>query len=610
MRRAVKGALLALGLTLGGVGATGAWLLGSESGARWALGLVPGLEVEGFSGHLGSQWQAQRVVWRQGEDVVEVTAPRLGWQPGCLLGMTLCIDELAADEVALSFPGEGGSTDDGPVRLPALALPVGIRLGEARLGRLSLDGEALLADLQLRATWLADGLTLERVSLRRDDLALDLQGHLAPSGDWPLEATGTLGLPAPGGQAWSLALHAKGDLQGQLTVQADSTGYLQGRLDGELQPLADHLPASATLKVDAFKASAGLPDTLQLQRLTLQARGDLAQGYAVEGHASLPGEGGDVRLDLAGRVDAKGADLKQLALVAAPEQTLDLNGRIDWQQALALDARIAWREFPWRRLYPAIDEPPVSLQRLDGQVQYLDGHYHGQFDAALKGPAGDFTLASPLKGDLGQVELADLRLAAGQGKAQGRVQVGFANAVDWDAQLALKDLDPAYWVAELPGRLAGNLASQGRMADRLALTADLDLSRASCAASPPCSWPRPVAKGSAGRWSRSRHAWATTASTARAAWMSASMAAWTSPSIGLASSGLVCSAASRGASTSPAASMHPRGNWPSMASGSASVPSACVNCASRPGWMPGRTAPCNSLPTTSNPASVPWVTCA
>ncbi|MGC8115946.1 translocation/assembly module TamB domain-containing protein [Metapseudomonas otitidis] len=475
MRRVVKGVLLALGFTLGGVGATGAWLLGSESGARWALGLVPGLAVEGFSGHLGGQWQAQRVVWRQGESVVAITAPRLDWQPGCLLGMTLCIDQLAADEVALSFPEEGGSTDEGPVRLPALALPVGIRLGEARLGRLSLDGDALLADLQLRATWLADGLTLERVSLRRDDLALDLQGHLAPSGDWPLEATGTLGLPAPGGQAWSLALHAKGDLQGQLTVQADSTGYLQGRLEGELQPLADHLPASATLKVDAFKASADLPDTLQLQRLTLQARGDLAQGYAVEGHASLPGEGGDVRLDLAGRVDAKGADLKRLALMAAPEQTLDLNGRIDWQQALALDARIAWRDFPWHRLYPAIDEPPVSLQRLDGQVQYLDGHYHGQFDAALKGPAGDFTLASPLKGDQGQVELADLRLTAGQGKAQGRVQVGFASSVDWDAQLALKDLDPAYWVAELPGRLAGNLASQGRLADRLALTADLDL---------------------------------------------------------------------------------------------------------------------------------------
>ncbi|WP_165665896.1 translocation/assembly module TamB domain-containing protein [Metapseudomonas otitidis] len=475
MRRVVKGALLALGLTLAGVGAIGAWLLGSEGGARWALGLVPGLEVEGFSGHLGGQWQAQRVVWRQGESSVAITAPRLDWQPGCLLGMTLCIDQLAADEVALSFPGEGGSTDDGPVRLLALALPVGIRLGEARLGRLSLDGEALLADLQLRATWLADGLTLERVSLRRDDLALELQGHLTPSGDWPLEATGTLALSAPGSQAWSLALHAKGDLQGQLTVQADSTGYLQGRLEGELQPLADHLPASATLKVDAFKPSADLPDTLQLRQLTLQAQGDLAQGYAVKGHANLPGEGGDVRLDLAGRVDAKGADLKQLALMAAPEQTLDLNGRIDWQQALALDARIAWRDFPWRRLYPAIDEPPVSLQRLDGQVQYLDGRYHGQLDAALKGPAGDFTLASPLKGDLGQVELADLRLAAGQGKAQGRVQVGFANGVDWDAQLALKDLDPAYWVAELPGRLAGNLASQGRMADRLALMADLDL---------------------------------------------------------------------------------------------------------------------------------------
>ncbi|MDV3444006.1 hypothetical protein R0G64_32220, partial [Pseudomonas otitidis] len=61
--------------------------------------------------------------------------------PGCLLGMTLCIDELAADEVALSFPGEGGSTDEGPVRQPGGAQ---LEIGQQRL---AIQAEAPQAGL-------------------------------------------------------------------------------------------------------------------------------------------------------------------------------------------------------------------------------------------------------------------------------------------------------------------------------------------------------------------------------------------------------------------------------------------------------------------------------
>ncbi|WP_410969633.1 hypothetical protein, partial [Salmonella sp. SAL4450] len=88
-------------------------------------------------------------------------------------------------------------------------------------------------------------------------------------------------------------------------------------------------------------------------------------------------------------------------------------------------------------------------------VHYQDQRYLGNFSAAASGPAGDFTLASPVSGDLVQLNLPSLQLRAGQGQAEGRVTLRFDNGVAWDTALQLSELNPAYWVAELPGSLAG-----------------------------------------------------------------------------------------------------------------------------------------------------------
>ncbi|NQD94722.1 translocation/assembly module TamB, partial [Pseudomonas sp. CrR25] len=142
----------------------------------------------------------------------------------------------------------------------------------------------------------------------------------------------------------------------------------------------------------------------------------------------------------------------------------------------SLDSRFDWQDFPWRRLYPGVEEPPVALRRLRGELAYRSGNYLGHFAAELQGPAGAFALQSPLSGDWQQLFLPELQLSAGQGRADGQLTLGFANGLRWDAQLHLRDLDPAYWLAELPGRLDGPLRSQGQLqAQRLALQADIDL---------------------------------------------------------------------------------------------------------------------------------------
>jgi translocation and assembly module TamB len=451
-------------------------VLGTQAGSRWALGRVPGLSVEHFQGRLGGQWSADHLLWAQDGSRVELDAPAFDWSPECLLRMTLCINRLDVEQIRLDV---APSTEEssGPIQLPDLKLPVSIQLGDVRVGSLLFNGSEQLKGLQLAAHWTAAGMQIDAVHLQRDGLVLDLNGLLQPSGDWPLTANGNLSLPyAPGGAPWTVALKVEGDLLKTLKLDADSSGYLPAKLLGELQPLADDLPAQVHITADGFKPSADLPDTLQLNQLDLTAKGDLRSGYQLLGKAVLPAEKGPVDLLLQGKVDAKGAQIAGLDLNAGEQQSLKLTAQLDWQQGFSADAKIDWLDFPWHRLYPLIDQPQVVVRTFNGEVSYKDGNYLGNLKADLDGPAGKFNVVTPFSGDLTQIFLPELKLTAGQGKAEGHLNLKFADGIAWDTALDLSALNPAYWVAQLPGTLAGPLRSQGEFKnEQLKLNADLDL---------------------------------------------------------------------------------------------------------------------------------------
>jgi autotransporter translocation and assembly factor TamB len=455
----------------------GLWtLLGTPAGSRWVLGQVPGLSVENFQGRLGGGWSADHLLWQQDSSRVELTAPAVDWSPACLLRMTLCINRLDVEQVSLQFP-PGTEDSGGPIQLPDLKLPLSIQLGDVRVGSLLFNGSEELKGLQLAAHWTAAGMQIDSVRLERDALVLDLAGLLQPTGDWPLTASGNLSLPyAPGGAPWTVALKVDGDLLKTLKLDADSRGYLPARLSGELQPLADNLPAELRITADSFKPSADLPDTLQLNQLDLTAKGDLKNGYQVLGKAVLPAQKGPVDLLLQGKVDARGAQIAGLELTAGDRQSLRLSAELDWQQGFSAEAKIAWLDFPWHRLYPVIDEPRWFCVLSTARSPYKDGNYLGNLKADLDGPAGKFNVVTPFSGDLKQIFLPELKLSAGQGKAEGHLNLQFADGIAWDTALDLSALNPAYWVAELPGTLAGPLRSKGEFKnEQLKLSADLDL---------------------------------------------------------------------------------------------------------------------------------------
>ena len=450
-------------------------MLGTQTGSRWVLGQVPGLQVDNFAGRLGGQWGADHLLWEQGTSRVEVDRPIFAWSPGCLTRMTLCIDQLQAEKVSLQFPPSEDSSS-GPISLPELKLPLAIEVGVIKVGNVLFNGIEQLKGMQMSAQWTAKGLQIDSVKVEREDLNVELSGLLQPNGDWPLTLQGNVSLPAPGDKPLAVALKVEGNLRTTLNLAADTSGYLTAHLTGEIQPLADNLPAQLKITAEPFKASPDLPDTLVLNQLLLTAKGDLKDGYELNGSATLPAEQEPVSLLLKGRVDAKGAQIAALDLTANPKQHLKLSGQVDWQEGLSAEAKIDWLEFPWHNLYPVIDKPDVDVRTFVGEVSYRDGNYLGNFQANLDGPAGKFSLSSPFSGDLGKIFLPQLKLGAGQGKAEGHVNVQFADGVAWDTALDLSAINPAYWVAELPGTLAGPLRSKGSFkSERLELDANLDL---------------------------------------------------------------------------------------------------------------------------------------
>ena len=172
------------------------------------------------------------------------------------------------------------------------------------------------------------------------------------------------------------------------------------------------------------------PKPLRVHELELTS-GNMGDGYRLLGTGRLPGEGGAVRPALEGVVNPSGAQISVLELDAGQQRRVRLSGDVAGRTARR-QRRAGVARLSWRRLYPEIEEPPVTLRELNAQVQYDNGNYLGN-RLVHDRPAGDFTLASPVSGNLEAVHLPQLSLRAGQGSASGSLSVGFADGIDWSA---------------------------------------------------------------------------------------------------------------------------------------------------------------------------------
>lgn len=452
-------------------------LLFTESGSRRVLEWVPGLSIEQYQGTLLGQWQAGRLLWQDEETRVELVQPRMVLDAGCFWRGTVCLERLQVERVALELSEIEDSSDEpaADVELPDVSLPVSVQIGQLSIGELHLNGEPLLRDLNLSARAAGNELQLEQLSLAYDDYQAGLSGRLQLEQSWPLELELQAGgrLPELGEQ--SIQLKLTGALQEEVQLQGALQGALTGRLQVRAQPLRAALPARLELLLERLELAQVLPEGLAVERAELSADGSLEQGFAWQLASDLRAQQQQFALAGAGRADTAGAQIKQLRLAHAQQGHVELQGRAGWEDSLSASARIVIERFPWQ-YFAGMDEAPVQVDTARLALDYADDRYQGSVQGELRGPAGDFAIDSRLQGDAGQVRVEPLQVTAGQGRILGVLTAAWQDAVSWEAALDIEQLDPAYWLADLPGELGGHLRSTGQLKDeQLQLDADLQL---------------------------------------------------------------------------------------------------------------------------------------
>ena len=458
--------------------------LRSETGTAWVIEQVPGLRTEAAEGSMLGQWRADGLVW-QGYGVgVQVSEPEIDWSPSCLLELTVCLDTLKAASIAVTVQESPDQADQprGDIQLPSVNLPLGVNIREVRLGALTVNDNLVWNRVELDSRASGATLNIDHLLYERGDILVTANGRAEMRRDWPLTLSVNVTLPPPSGDDWQIALDLSGSAR-DLRLAGASSGYLDARLEGELDPLDVDLPATLKLQSPEFRPHSAVPETLTLDQWRLELDGSLARGFDTRTRAMLPASTGPVEASVQGLVTLQGASGVEVTMIARDREgnfdgRFGASGKVSWRDGIDASADITLEEFPWYGLIPGLEPPPVVLKRLDGQVQYGNGRYQAALDASVAGPLGEAELTSRLIGDLQSVSLSQLDMTTGAGALSGQAELVFSGPLSWEAQFELDRFNPGFWVPQLEARLNGTAATRGQLREGALpeLFADLDLS--------------------------------------------------------------------------------------------------------------------------------------
>jgi len=173
------------------------------------------------------------------------------------------------------------------------------------------------------------------------------------------------------------------------------------------------------------------------------------------------------QLRLAARGDAERLHIASLRLVGR-EIDATLAGEIGLQAAADSDLDLQWT------YTPDSEENLTTSGRLAAQGRLRDYRMHAQVGVAGGGiPAGDWTLSGT--GDLRHLSIARLSGRTLDGTVEGTGSLTWSPALQWEANLAVKDLNPGRHWGDWPGQLSGRVNTSGETSGetwRLALAVE------------------------------------------------------------------------------------------------------------------------------------------
>ena len=342
------------------------WLLNSESGMRWvyqqALPHLPdSLSVTGLSGTLTGPLTAEVIRYQDQGQTLDASQVMLNWNPWSLLRANIDISELQVQALDIVLPADTGAngTEDKPVPLPQIELPLGVSLSRAEINAISVTrgGDSYQIE-QIRASVAlqADEFVLEDLEIDSDQLKLSLQGRLYPVADYAHEFKLRWRAILPSGAGVEAEGALIGDLRSTRLTQSVQ-GALQMEMSLELRQVLTQPTWRSELEVSAIDSKLLEPRLPPLQgKLKLSASGDTATARfsglldaettefgAFEANFKLSSLEGE-RLFEGIRIDA--------LEIGAPQGRLSANGQLDWSPALRWEADISASEIDPATLFP------------------------------------------------------------------------------------------------------------------------------------------------------------------------------------------------------------------------------------------------------------------
>lgn len=467
-----------------------AWLLGSESGARFALArALAALPADSLS------WQAQQGSLAQGlrlqglryqQDGLSVEIERIEVRARLIetLSSRLRVESLDIEGVQLTLPASEPEVEPSapftielPESLPDLVLSLGIDVRRAEVRRLLIQRVAMQApeaaadpapqpafEPVFEADRVAFVAALEKGRLTLTDLRLE--AALAQ-----LQAEGSIDTV----QEWQSVLRLQGEWRSGLEQPQPFTVTVDGGLPS--MSLQVRLPDAPEFALD-LGMSGGLPrPDWQLDlRAPAAPPAFAAQWPAALSEVSLQGEGALDRAELSGgfvidgrryvlesaSVRTDGTTLHVDAMrLAEGEGRADLAGWLrlaeaDTPAASSFDLQLNLQRFD----LPLAEAPPL---RVDGELSARGAFDDAELDVALSLARGE--LAGDLRGGV-QVQEQTARLQALELRTdEGRVRIDgeldWSEGLAWQIEAALADFDAGLLSPELPSRLSARIVSNG-----------------------------------------------------------------------------------------------------------------------------------------------------
>jgi translocation and assembly module TamB len=514
--------LAALGLLLG------LWLLGSSGGSRFLLeraraALPEGaLEVGSMQGSLTRGLELRDVVYRADGLEVQVDRLQLRLRSLPLIGAEIHVADLEAEGARVRLPpGEPAPQPQDfrltlPESLPALDLPLALRVDSARLRRLRVEdaqGEALFEadEVQLAASLVDAELVIDRLDVDGPMGSLQAQGRFDSARDWLGELSADGQWQAPRAAATARPAGAEAE-----SAQAGESSGDEGAARGEAEhgarlaaaPATVPLPFTLQVKgpLSQLAAQLRLPQT-PAARLDLDLTGELPEPeFAVElelpaerepalaallpaelGALALRGQGDPGRIGLSGSFDFNGQSHRLDTLQLRADGPRLLIESLDLSQPAAAEGEPGGAANAQARLqgelrrevdaielavegeFTAFELPfgPRPWLSLDGAAKAQGALAAPAFELDLKLARGE--LAGAVRGraqlEDGGARMDGLVVDSGQGQLIADGRVAWSPRLEWTIEAGLREFDPALLAPDWPGALSAQLRSEGHVID-------------------------------------------------------------------------------------------------------------------------------------------------